>query len=97
MLVVRVIMQAKANKHQALIDVMAKDTEMSQKYDGCEQFTLLQDTADPSKFILYEEWDTAEHFNTYQQSDYLEGQRQLIFPLLAGEPDSAYYQSEKIN
>lgn len=95
--VIRVIMQAKPDKQQDLIEIMAKDSEISQKFEGCLMFNLFQDVTNANSFILYEEWETAENFEAYQKSEYLDGQRELIFPLLDGAPDSAYYESKKVN
>ncbi|HYN49705.1 MAG TPA: hypothetical protein VES62_02170 [Thermoleophilaceae bacterium] len=46
--------------------------------------------------LLYEEWTTKEAADTYLQSDYFREAGALLFPLMDGAPDSAYYVADRV-
>jgi quinol monooxygenase YgiN len=46
--------------------------------------------------LLYEEWTSREAADAYLTSDYFAAGGQILFPLLDGSPDSAYYDSTRV-
>lgn len=92
MIVVRILLQIKPENRQQFISLMTEDTAISRGYAGCQKFELFQDMTNEHRFILYQEWDAQANFDVYRNSDYLKDRGGSIFPLLAGQPDAAYYQ-----
>ena len=46
--------------------------------------------------LLYEEWKTREAAEAYLGSDYFRDAGAILFPLMEGRPDSAYYEAERV-
>ncbi len=93
MFVVRVRLTVNPESKAALLSYMQVEATKNASIDGCEAYTLYQDTADARAFFLYEEWRDIEAFNAYKDSDAFEQIMTALSPLMAGKPDSAYYDS----
>lgn len=97
MVVVRVCVTAKEDNIADLQAILASDLLETGKFEGCTRFDVYQDIQSERDFILYEEWDNQQNFDAYRESDYFKEIGGKIFPLLDGNPDSAYYEAEAIS
>ncbi len=96
MIVIHVQTKVKADKRTEFIQQIQHDTEVSRKFAGCVQWGWSEDVSQKNTFALYEEWDTAEAFDAYKQSDHFKQINGALMPLLAEEPQSAYYTANKL-
>lgn len=96
MLVIRVKIQVVPQNKATLIKTLQEDIAISRQFAGCVQFNLYQDMADDNNMLLYEEWESSNQFDVYKASDHFKKLSEKLFPLMAGDPDSAYYQAELV-
>ena len=97
MIVLRVKVQVKPENKTKFVDVMKESIDISSKMKGCVQFGLYEDVVDENAFMLYEEWATRADADAYRNSEHFAESGKVLFPLMAGDPDSAYYQAEKFD
>ncbi len=97
MVVVRVCLNVKAENIANLREVLASDVTETSAFEGCLRYDVYQDIRDEKGFILYEEWENQQQFDAYKESDYFKEIGGKIFPLLDGDPDSAYYEAALIS
>ncbi len=96
MFCVRVVVRVKpAGRERFLSQLKTEEREVPERFDGCERFAVFSDPADPDNLLLYEEWSTRAAAERYLNSDYFQEARKVLFPLIDGAPDSAYYQAER--
>jgi len=93
MMVIRVKVQVKPENKASFIDVMTESIGISSQFDGCLNFDLYQDINNENALMLYEEWETADDFDAYKKSDHFQESGKLLFPLMDGKPDSAYFDA----
>ena len=96
MIVIHVQTKVKADKRQEFLAEVKKDLETSRAFKGCVQFGWGEDVTQPNTFTLYEEWESAEAFNAYKDSDYFKQVGNVVMPLFAEEPQSAYYTANTL-
>ena len=96
MIVIRVLLNVQVDNHSAFKTVMQEDVKATLDFEGCVRFDVFQQINDEDTFMLYEEWETLDHFEVYRRSDYFKRIGEKIFPLVAGQPDSAYYQADVV-
>lgn len=96
MMVIRVKVQVKPENKANFIDVMTESIGISRQFDGCLNFDLYEDVTDDNALLLYEEWDTTENFDAYKASDHFTASGKVLFPLMDGSPDSAYFDAERV-
>ncbi len=97
MLTVRVALRVQPKGRDTFVAQFAKEhEEVPARFGGCEQFELFCNPVDPDSFLIYEEWTTREAFDAYRTSDYFAASGEVLFPLMDGAPDSAYYESERV-
>jgi quinol monooxygenase YgiN len=96
MIVIHVQAKVKADKRQEFLNEVHKDLETSRAFAGCVQFGWAEDVARPNAFTLYEEWDSAEAFKTYRESDHFKQVGSIILPMFAEEPASTYYTANTL-
>ncbi len=96
-MVIRVQLDVQPQHRQAFIDHMAQESVKVRQLDGCERYALFASTDAENTFLLYEEWATADAFGAYQQSDLLKKSFEVLGPMMAGKPDSAYYAARRTN
>lgn len=94
MMVIRVKVQVKPENRAKFIQTMQESIHVSMEFDGCLHFNLYEDIADENTLLLYEEWETQGHFDAYKSSKHFRESGKVLFPLMNGKPDSAYYQAE---
>ena len=97
MFTVRVAVKVRPDGRDAFLAQLGKETrEVPRQYAGCERFELFVDPADPERVFLYEEWRDRDAAQAYMDSDYFTQSGEVLFPLMDGKPDSAYYESERV-
>jgi quinol monooxygenase YgiN len=65
-------------------------------FAGCQRFAVYRAPGDPASFLLYEEWADREAVGAYLTSEYFRAAAAVLFPLIDGQPDSAYYESQRV-
>ena len=97
MLTIRVAMTSKPGAPPAVVDhLRVEQREVPECFDGCAHYAVWVDPADDRRALLYEEWVDHDAFATYRSSERFERNRAVLIPLLDGEPDSAYYNSQLV-
>lgn len=97
MLLARVRVTASPEGIKALVDLLSAEAEtVPSMFDGCELFVVSVDSANEHTVMIAEEWSGKEQFDAYQTSDHFASIMAAAAPLLAGPPDSAYYQGERV-
>ncbi|MEL6616139.1 MAG: putative quinol monooxygenase [Bacteroidota bacterium] len=67
--------------------------DASREADGNLDFQLLSLSGEEHRYVLLERWETLEAFEAYLGSDAFAAFRTEVGPLLAGPPESAYYEA----
>lgn len=93
MIVIRVELQAKSDKQQDLVQYMDKSMDVSRQFNGCAKFNLYQDSQQEDTFLLYEEWETKADFDAFCASEHFQKSGKDLAPMLAGKPDSIYFDA----
>ena len=94
MIIIRVNVTIKPEERSAFVAQIKKEMiDVKQGFAGCARFNLYEDVMDENRFLLYEEWQTAENFKAYQTSDYFQENGKKLFPMMADKPDSAYFEA----
>ena len=70
--------------------------EVPARFEGCERFAVYSDPADANSLLVYEEWRSRRDFDAYRTSEYFTQSGAVLFPLMDGAPDSAYYESDLV-
>ena len=95
--VIRVMVTVPPANVEAFVAQLDKESaEVPARFGGCQKFRVYHGTSDPNDYLLYEEWDSEAAFNEYRQSDYFKDAGQLLFPLIDGAPDSAYFDAQLV-
>lgn len=89
--ILRVI--AKPDKVDELRSILLQLAAASRKEDGCLDYEVLQNTADPCDFTLVEEWTTESALDTHLTTAHVQEAFSKGIPLLAKEPDNRRYSS----
>ncbi|MFK7802042.1 MAG: putative quinol monooxygenase [Anaerolineae bacterium] len=93
--IIRVLLTVKPEEKEAFITHLNQEAAaVKQNFSGCEKFGLFIDATDENGFLLYEEWESQQHFNAYRESDLFKQNGAKLFPMMAGKPDSAYFSAE---
>lgn len=93
MIVIRVVVQVKPEAKASFIAHMQQEMVAVLQFEGCERFRVYEDIDLENVFLIYEEWQSQAHFDSYRHSDFFKQNGEKIFPMLAGEPDSAYFEA----
>jgi quinol monooxygenase YgiN len=97
MFTVRVAARTQTEGREVFVAQLQREqNEVPEKFEGCERFAVYSDPSDPDSTFIYEEWATRESFDAYAGSDYFKASGEILFPLMSGSPDSAYYESERV-
>jgi quinol monooxygenase YgiN len=97
MFCVRVAVRVKPEgRDEFLAQLKKEEREVPERFGGCARFAVYSDPVDPDSLLLYEEWATKEAADAYLQSDYFREAGAVLFPLMDGAPDSAYFAAERI-
>lgn len=96
MMVIRVLVTIKPDQRDAFVAYMAQESTAVRALDGCIRYQVYSDASSPGSFMLYEEWASAKAFEAYQGSALLSESFKVLGPMMAGPPDSAYYEATNI-
>ena len=96
MLVIRVKMRVTPQNKAAFVTAMTESIPISSAFDGCIQFSLYEDMTDENALLLYEEWESQAQFDAYRESEHFAESGKVLFPLMDGKPDSAYFTAERL-
>lgn len=97
MLTIRVAVRVRPEGRDAFVAQLKKEEqEVPATFAGCQRFAVYRDPGDPGSFLLYEEWADRKAANAYLTSEYFQTAGAVLFPLMDGQPDSAYYESERV-
>ena len=97
MFCVRVAVRVKPGSRDEFVAWLKREEqEVPDQFPGCERFAVFSDPADPHSVLLYEEWATREAAEAYLRSDAFRASGEVLFPLMDGAPDSAYYEAERV-
>jgi len=96
MIVIRVALTVKPGHDKAFVAAMDLDAKRTRELDGCARFALYKDTAAPHAYLLYEEWESMKAFDAYRTSKRFQDAGRMLFPMMAGKPDSAYYEAQQV-
>ena len=97
MFTVRVAARVRPEGRERFIAQLQREqAEVPTRFEGCERFAIYVDPADLGSVLVYEEWRSRRQFDTYRTSEYFSQSGAVLFPLMDGAPDSAYYVSERV-
>lgn len=97
MFCVRVAVRVKPEGRDRFVaQLKTEEQEVPDRFSGCERFAVLSDPCDPDSVLLYEEWSTRDAAETYMGSEYFRESADVLFGLMDGAPDSAYYEAERV-
>lgn len=97
MFCVRVAVRVKPEGRDRFVaQLKTEEREVPDRFSGCERFAVFSDPADPDSVLLYEEWTTRAAAKAYMGSDYFRDAGSVLFPLMDGAPDSAYYEAQRV-
>ena len=97
MFCVRVELRVQPEGRDRLLDRLKREeSEVPDRFAGCERFAVFSDPSDPDRILLYEEWSTRDAAEAYMHSEYFRASADVLFPLMTGTPDSAYYEAERV-
>lgn len=97
MIVIRVLIDLQPEHREAFLAFMNDSITVSNNFDGCLKYQLYQDVQAENTYLLYEEWESQAHFDAYRQSEHMAESGRVLFPMMAGKPDSAYYNATVIS
>ncbi|MFV8753132.1 putative quinol monooxygenase [Nannocystaceae bacterium ST9] len=98
MIVIRVFIEVLPTGRARFVEHIQQEArEVRERFAGVRRYDLFNDPSNPDGFLLYEEWTDRESFRTYRDSDYFVQNRDRLFPLVAGKPDTAYYSAELLD
>lgn len=83
--------QAKSKSTEALRDFLLSIMPMIKSSQGCESVTLYQSQAEPTKFTMFEVWDSIESHQASVKNIPPEMLAE-IKPLLASTPSGGYFE-----
>lgn len=75
--------QVKPERVDAFIDACRANHEGSVQEPGNRRFDILQDATDPTRFVLYEAYASAEHAAAHKQTDHYAAWRQTVEPMMS--------------
>lgn len=93
MLIADVRISIRPDAQQTFDDVIGPFLEQSRRSEGNLDFQLLRVEGEPHRFVLLERWESRAAFEAYLGSDAFAAFRIQVGPLLAGPPESAYYDA----
>ena len=96
--VVRIQVQVKPDQVSAFSDYVAKEAVQARAMQGCERYEVFRAAgANSDTFLFYEEWSSQADFDAYRASPLLKQSFQVLGPMMAAPPDSAYYAANPID
>jgi len=93
MMVIRVAVTVKPESVDAFVAHLREESRQVREMEGCVRYQLFRDPDEPTRFLLYEEWATPAAFEAYQGSELLRNSFAVLGPMMAGPPDSQYFEA----
>jgi quinol monooxygenase YgiN len=90
-LIVVVKVTARPDKGAEMRGVVLKLAQESRKEDGCIRYDVLQNTADPHVFVLFEEWASSAHLEAHNLTPHVHDAIMQATPLAAMPLDVGRY------
>lgn len=84
-------LQAKPEAADELKAVFKEILPDTRAYDGCQGVDVFGNMDDGSNLVLYERWDTRQHYETYLAWRTETGALEKLSAMLAGPPSIRYY------
>ena len=85
LLTVVAVMRAKQGREEDLRAALEELIEPTRKEDGYHTYALHRGTEDPSLFIFYENWTSAEHLDAHLSNQHLQDFLPKIPDLIEGD------------
>lgn len=97
MFTIRVAVHVRPEGRDAFAAQLNKEEQqVPATFAGCQRFAVYRAPGDPASFLLYEEWADRKAADAYLTSEYFQAAAAVLFPLIDGQPDSAYYESQRV-
>lgn len=96
MIVIHVQANVNADRRADFIVQANKDAQVSRGFPGCVKFNWSEDIEQPNTFQLYEEWESQPAFEAYRTSEDFKRVGERLFPMIVGEPKTAYYNASAL-
>lgn len=93
MLIADVRFSIRPAAREAFAEAIGPFVAQSRTAPGNLDFQVLRVDGQPDRFVLLERWQTQAHFDAYLASDAFAAFRTGVGPLLAGPPESVYYEA----
>jgi quinol monooxygenase YgiN len=94
MIVIRVQMNVQPEMREQFLELLGQEALNVRGLEGCVCFEVFRHLHEENTLLLYEEWQTQDAFDVYRTSDAFKENGQKLFPMMSGQPDSAYYSAE---
>ena len=89
--IVIVEVRAKQGSGDDLMSIFRQFTPAARSSDGNISLDLIRDQDDPDVIVLYEQWETRNHFEKYLAWFEKRGRRKIIEALIEGETSVRYF------
>ncbi|TBR41770.1 antibiotic biosynthesis monooxygenase [Marinomonas agarivorans] len=96
MIVIRVRLNVSPEHETQFVNNVQSEVENNKTLAGCLTYSLYKDMSQDNHFLIYEEWDSMASFDAYKNSDGFRTIMAALGPLLAGKPDSMYFDAEVV-
>lgn len=96
MVIVHIIVQVKPGEQENFTSMMATFVADTLQVPSCTEFILYQRVQNENSFGLYEEWETADDFNAYTQTERFTQFRNALEPLISAAPVSNRYEVQAL-
>lgn len=93
MQVVQVHVHVKAESVEAFIEATRENARQSLQEPGVARFDVLQDTKDPTRFILVEAYRSAEAPAMHKETAHYRAWRDTVAPMMAEPRSSVVYRN----
>lgn len=93
MIVTTVIIQVKPEFIENFISECTKNHKNSIKEPGNMRFDILQSKEDPTKFLLYEAYESLEHSAAHKQTAHYESWKNAVAPWMAEPRKGIQYKA----
>lgn len=91
MMVIRVVLRIQPEQRSAFLAYLNEESPHVRAMEGCSWYELFEDPNDENRFLLYEEWASADAFEAYKSTESFSQAFAVLGPMMAGPPTSAYY------
>lgn len=92
MVIIRVLLTIKPEAKETFLAAVQTLREEINAVEGCSHYAYYEQADQPNTYLLYEEWESKVHFEAYLESAHFAHANELLGDLMAGAPQSAYYE-----